>query len=204
MLRITRLHLLIAAIGVICLFFGVVNWMRERPSRKAEPVQSKPVPMKPAAPVPVRSPQEMEKLKQASARSIAVIGEAYRPMRRQFGDIPPVSQPLRAAKQFQSTGDSVKAMASARDAWRALKMFRAKAASVPGTYEVIRGDTLWKIASAHSPAHAGPGWVTIWKANKRFVTNYDRLEVGWLLTIPPERAQYAMPFWKPPALPAAQ
>jgi nucleoid-associated protein YgaU len=118
-------------------------------------------------------------------------------MRRQYGDIPPISRPLRAGKQFLAQGHSEEARLAARDAWQALKTFRVKVAAVSPTYQVVRGDTLWRIARTHSPVHDGAGWVTIWKANQSLVNNFDRIEVGMTLTIPPQRTEYVMPFWKP-------
>ena len=53
---------------------------------------------------------------------------------------------------------------------------------------------------AHSPARAGEGWVTIWKANKDLVSDFNRLEVGWTLKIPPKPTQYITSFWKPQSL----
>ena len=90
------------------------------------------------------------------------------------------------------------ARVSAKQAWIAMNTFShpSKNAS-PDTYQVVRGDTLWRIAKDQSPVHQGPGWVTIWKANKQVVKNFDRLEVGWSLVIPQKPTQYATPFWKP-------
>ncbi len=73
-------------------------------------------------------------------------------------------------------------------------------ASAPGleeTYEVVRGDTLWRIAAVHSPIHQGPGWVTIWRANQRTIKNFNRIEVGSTLHIPGEPRRYVMAYWQP-------
>jgi len=65
------------------------------------------------------------------------------------------------------------------------------------TYEVTKGDTLWGIAQNHSPVHQGPGWVAIWKVNKKIVKDFDRIEVGTSLKIPSNPQDYAMRYWKP-------
>ena len=131
------------------------------------------------------------------AQSLATIGEAYRPLRLQFGEIPPIVKPLRTAKSYLAQGQYELAMASARDSWKALKTFRKKVGSVPDTYQVTRGDTLWRIAAMHSPAHSGAGWVTLWRVNQSVVNDFNRIEVGMMLKIPQRRAQYVMPFWRP-------
>jgi nucleoid-associated protein YgaU len=200
--RITRLHLLITGIGLSCLFFGLLNWIGDSKDAKgrqalerAKETQADQV--RRMSHVQTQENQAMEHLRKNVVVSIATVGEAYRPLRRQFGDIPPISRPLRAAKYYQSKGQNDQALASARESWLALKTFRRKVGGIPQTYQVRRGDTLWRIAQMHSPAHAGAGWVKIWKANQERVSNFNRLEIGWRLTIPPKRTQYIMPFWKP-------
>ncbi|HVO32829.1 MAG TPA: LysM domain-containing protein [Elusimicrobiota bacterium] len=66
-----------------------------------------------------------------------------------------------------------------------------------GHYEVVPGDTLWKIARDVSPVHQGPAWVVIWRANQRTVPNFNRLEVGWNLKIPAEPQRYVTAYWRP-------
>src|SRR5258708_5725799 len=194
MLRITRLHLLVAGIGVLCLCYGLFNWFKANGG-----VGGRPTAVSSPRPDDVNKQvgDALEKQRRMVAQSIATIGEAYTPLRRRFGDIPQISKPLRDAKQHQAQGHSEQALASARESWLALKTFRTRIGRVPQTYQVVRGDTLWRIAASHSPAHSGPGWVAIWKANRSLVNNFNRIEVGWNLTIPPERSQYDMPFWKP-------
>lgn len=138
-----------------------------------------------------------ERLRREATQSVAVIGEAYQPLRRQFGDIPPISKPLRAAKRYLAGEQYELAMTSAQTSWKALKTFRQRVRSVSQTYSVVRGDTLWHIARMYSPVRQGPGWVTIWKANKDLVGDFNRIEVGMNLKIPQKRSQYVMPFWKP-------
>jgi nucleoid-associated protein YgaU len=195
MLRITRLHLLIAFIGVICLGVGLFNWYRQ--SEPSVPVSvPKPNTLIPQMP-PSAATHPPADQAEAAARMVATVGEAYKPLHQRYGDIPPVSRPLRAAKQQLAEGHADRALGSARESWLALKAFRAKARPAEGIYQVRRGDTLWRIAEAHSPARAGAGWVTIWKANQDRVSDFNKLEVGWTLNIPPQRQQYEMPFWKP-------
>jgi hypothetical protein len=69
---------------------------------------------------------------------------------------------------------------------------------------VAQGDTLWGIAAEHSPARQGPAWVAIWKTNKALIKNYDRLEAGTRLAIPPKLEQYVMPYWRPRLLVTAR
>ncbi|OGR89112.1 MAG: hypothetical protein A2992_01330 [Elusimicrobia bacterium RIFCSPLOWO2_01_FULL_59_12] len=202
-MKITRLHLLILGIGVVFLIFGTVNWVDQwqraralRPAGKTKPQAS------PDAERIVQIPETdkagvIERQIASAAQSIAVVGEAYRLLNKQFGDIPPIAAPLRAAKQYQAQGQHAQALASTRASWQALKAFRSKINRVSQPYQVARGDTLWRIAELHSPVRAGAGWVTIWKANRNLVSNFDRIEVGWTLAIPMKISQYAMPFWKP-------
>ena len=51
------------------------------------------------------------------------------------------------------------------------------------TYEVKKGDSLWKIA-AHVYGD-GNKWKLIAEANKELVPNPDRIHPGQVLTIPP-------------------
>lgn len=203
MLRITRLHVLIAGIGVLCLGYGLFNWWRSQgrlpmphPFPKARPVQPVP-PSRPVAKVNPEVSDTLDKQRRWVTQSIAIVGEAYTPLRRKFGDIPQISRPLHVAKEQQAKGMYKESLASARASWLALKIFRTRVGQKTQTYQVVRGDTLWRIAAAHSPARAGQGWVTIWKANRQLINNFNRIEVGWTLTIPPERSEYDMPFWKP-------
>ena len=188
-MKVKRLHVLIASIGMACLFFGVLNWMSDyRDEQGAAALNRDRLPrvMPGHAEMTVarQEVEAVERLRWDAAQSVAVVGEAYKPLRRQFGDIPPISRPLRAAKERQARGLSAEAQASARESWLALKAFRGKVSAATQSYQVVRGDTLWRIARSHSPARDGAGWVTIWKANKNLVTNFDRLEVGLTLTTP--------------------
>jgi nucleoid-associated protein YgaU len=194
MLRITRLHMLLAAIGVAFLSVGAYNWFKIHPLQLRKAPTAAVVPQTPTAELANSSPASPLD----AAKTVAQVGEAYDLLRRQFGNIPPVSEPLRAAKQALAAGDSTKALTAARESWQALKIYKGKVADYSAdTYQVTRGDTLWRIAAAHSPAKAGAGWVTIWKANQTVVKDFNRIEVGWTLIIPPKPTQYVMPFWKP-------
>ncbi len=139
----------------------------------------------------------MNKLRRNAQVSIAIIGEAYKPLRRQWGDVAAIAVPLRAAKKAMEDQQYDVAMASAQASWQALKDFRKKTAGLSGTYQVARGDTLWQIASRFSPVHRGAGWPAIWRVNQALIGDFNRLEVGWNLKIPKKRSEYAMPFWKP-------
>lgn len=204
-MRITRLQLLIIAIGLVCLLFGISTYLKQRSDQKALDALEEARRLQDAQTHRMaanRNVNQQEKsavdhLAQNARQSIAVVGEAYRPMIKQYGDIPPIATPLRAAKTFLEQNHYEEAVASARESWQALKDFRAKAATAPGMYVVARGDTLWHIARAHSPVRQGPGWVAIWHANEGAVPNFNRIEVGTSLTIPQERSQYIMPYWKP-------
>jgi nucleoid-associated protein YgaU len=195
MLRVTRLHILLFLIGIGCFAFGTFRWLNQgRSAGDRAPETVQPVP----APTPeMQAAQAGDQLQQQARQAIATVGEAYRPLSRQYGEIAPIVRPLRAAKKFQAEKHPEEALLAARDAWQALKTFRVKVAAAAPDYQVVRGDTLWKIAQAHSPVHDGAGWVTIWKANQSQVHNFDRIEVGMTLTIPPQRTDYVMPFWKP-------
>ncbi len=142
----------------------------------------------------------MERLRRTVVASVAVIGEAYKPLREHFGDVPTISTPLRNAKELISREQYDVAMAEAHTAWQSVKEFRTKIAGLPpGYYAVRRGDTLWDIAARHSPVHRGAGWVAIWKANHDAIPDFDRIETGMNLNIPQERSRYETPFWKPAA-----
>jgi nucleoid-associated protein YgaU len=187
-LRVTRLHLFIVAIGILCLSTGGFFWMKQHVIAPINP------PLAQSQPPKV---DMTEKLHQEAARALASVGEIYKPLCKRFGDVPEIAQPLRAGKQSLAQGESAKALSLARAAWLALKDFRQKSDAASQPYHVARGDTLWTIAEKHSPVKAGVGWVTIWKANKMQIENFDRIEIGWTLTIPSQRAEYVMPFWKP-------
>jgi nucleoid-associated protein YgaU len=205
MLRITRLHLIIAGIGVVCLLFGLLDlWGNKREEQgrvaleHAQAVQQ--AQRRKVATLNSAESVAMSQLRKSVVTSLATIGEAYTPLRRQFGDIPPISKPLRAAKASLAQGEYETAQASARESWQALKAFRKKLGLVAESYQVARGDTLWRIAAMHSPARDGAGWVTIWKANRAMVGNFNRIEIGMTLKIPQRRTDYIMPFWRPASL----
>jgi nucleoid-associated protein YgaU len=201
-LRLTRLHLLLAGIGFVSIFLGVLNWIGENEDatgRKAltQAEMLKATAQQRMARVKQQGSSALDHLHRNASVSLATVGESYRLLSRQYGDIPPISRPLRAGKDNLVRCQDQEALENARIDWQALKSFQKKAESASGGYQVVRGDTLWRIARTHSPVRSGAGWVTIWKANKNTVPNFNRLEVGWTLEIPPERSQYAMPFWKP-------
>jgi len=205
MLRITRLHLLLGGIGGICLLLGLLDWwgiQREMQGRMAlERARAmREAQQRRVAALSKTESAAMAQQRNTVAQSLVTIGEAYRPLRRQFGDIPPISKPLRSAKALLAQQRYEPAMASARQAWQALKTFRKKVGAVPESYQVVRGDTLWRIAAMRSPVHAGAGWVTIWKANQPLVNDFNRIEIGMTLKIPQRRTQYIMPFWRPASL----
>jgi nucleoid-associated protein YgaU len=202
MLRITRLHLILAGIGTICLFFGALNWIGMTEDAMGSDALQEAVSTQQAQENRLKTApaDKLEQAKRHASQTIATVGESYRILKQQYGELAPVSRPLRAAKKYQADGHSDRALASATEAWNALKAFHQKTGALVQTYQVTRGDTLWRIAAAHSPAHDGAGWVTIWKANKDLVSDFNRIEIGWTLTIPQKRAQYVMPFWKPQAL----
>src|SRR5687767_4672877 len=107
-MRITRLHLWIAAIGMTCLVFGVLSWMEEselsfvRAPKEPSPAVSQPRPTSPNG---------------DAAKTIATVGEAYQSLRKHYGDIPTVSGPLRTAKEHFAQGHTEQALASARSSW---------------------------------------------------------------------------------------
>lgn len=57
-----------------------------------------------------------------------------------------------------------------------------KPAASPNTYEVVKGDCLWKIAQKFYGA--GVEWTTIYEANKDTIKNPDEISVGQILVIP--------------------
>ncbi|MFA5975349.1 MAG: LysM peptidoglycan-binding domain-containing protein [Elusimicrobiota bacterium] len=191
-MRITRLQLLIVLVLVGGIGISGLLWWRGRittTARKSSPVT--PV----SSAVPIAKNQLPSISLQASAKTIAIVGEAYRKLAKESGDIPSVSVPLRTAKAAQAAGDYPKAMDFAKEAWLALKIQQKTADR--GVYTVAKGDTLWGIAEKHSPVRQGPGWVAIWKANKRLIKDFDWIEVGWALHIPMKRSAYVMAYWKP-------
>jgi nucleoid-associated protein YgaU len=195
--------------------YGLYNWQKQRSPEQpmirrgtplstpppAEPPSTRPAPTPAAhAPAPnVNSQEEQarDRMHDLALHSVANVGEAYRPLRQEFGDIPPISRPLHAAKDQLARGQDEEAFRLARESWQAVRKFKKNVASIPGVYQVVRGDTLWQIARAHSPVKQGPGWVTIWKANKSVVPNFNRIEVGTHLKIPQKRSDYNMPYWQP-------
>ena len=73
----------------------------------------------------------------------------------------------------------------------------AAASEAAEQYTTLKGDTLWAIARDYSPCRAGAAWVGIWKANKKIIRDFDRLEAGLALMIPKTRKAYVTAFWKP-------
>ena len=205
MIRFTRLHVLITIVGLICIVWGALLWEENRidntgletlqHAQNTQHLQERRV----ASMKDVRQQEDvaMERLRKTVISSVAIIGEAYKPLHDQYGDIPPIAGPLHEAKSYIASQQYDLAMSSAQESWKALKLFRAKAASVGVNYHVVRGDTLWQIAQRHSPVKQGPAWVTIWKANKDLIKDFNRIEVGWDLKIPPKPSQYLLPYWKP-------
>lgn len=57
-----------------------------------------------------------------------------------------------------------------------------KPAVSPNTYEVVKGDCLWKIAQKFYGT--GVEWTTIYEANKDTIKNPDEINVGQILVIP--------------------
>ncbi len=163
---------------------------------------AKPLPVAPAATTSTPATISQEQKHQNAARIVANVGETYRALAKSSGEIPGIADPLRSAKNYLAVGNDELALSSANQAWTTLKNYRK---SDPlETYEVVRGDTLWRIARDHSPVRQGPGWVTIWKANKNTVKNFDRIDVGLNLKIPSQSAQYVTPYWKPRNLATAK
>ena len=142
--------------------------------------------------------------KQTVAQMIATVGEAYRALPKPSGEVPAVVHPLRAAKNYLASDELHLAMMCARQAWTALKNIHKTKEAGAESYEVIKGDTLWRIARDHSPVHQGPGWVTIWRVNKRTIKDFNRIEVGWNLSIPDKPSQYIEPYWRPRQLASAR
>ncbi len=195
-LRVTRLHVFLGIIGGVLLTLGALALWNEYQSLKPKPADVTALPYPDPAANTIQVAPKPETRRQAVAQSIATVGEAYRVIQNEFGDVLPISRPLHLAKVYQEQGKTAEAMNSAREAWTAVKTFRAKAGTV-GRYQVTPGDTLWKIAATRSPVRSGNGWVAVWKANQKLIRDFDQLEVGWVLSIPTQRSQYVTPFWKP-------
>lgn len=194
-MRITRLHLLLLSFALIGAGYeGFVWWHRQR---SAPEPRIFPKPDISPAPVSPPAAEEPAVSGQACARTLAIVGEAYRALAEQSGNIPAIAVPLRSAKAAQAAGHYARAMVSAKEAWEAVKRYRKTAAS--GAYTVVKGDTLWAIARDHSPVRQGPAWVVIWRANQRLVKDFDRIETGWRLRIPLKRSMYITRYWKPRA-----
>src|SRR5689334_13367774 len=124
LLRVTRLHLILAGMGIVCLFFGALNWvgitedaMGADALEEARAVHRTQEHRINAAPV-----EKAEQMKRSTAQVIATVGEAYRVLTKQYGEIAPVARPLRAAKRYQAQGKTDLAQTSATEAWSALKM----------------------------------------------------------------------------------
>ena len=201
-MRITRLQLLIAFICLIGLAYASFRLLMVRsatlPSRERQPLSTPPLPTPSTTTTvsPVAPPQV--DVHQQTARLVADVGEAYRALAKKWGEVPEIQHDLRQAKQALTEGHTEAATASARSAWARLKGFHVPTTHGRGWYNVVHGDTLWRIAKRHSPVHRGAAWVAIWKANKRLIKDFNRLEVGWSLRIPQRRSDYIMPYWKPP------
>jgi len=214
-MRITRLHILLGLIGLGLVGYGIFSWMQRRAqpvpgmTSPPSPIVNKQVPRIPSiapstrpavSPLVSATPAKRESV----ARTIATIGEAYKALPRLSGEIPSIAQPLHLAKDYLASDHLDLAMVCARQAWTALKKFQPTKETLGESYEVVKGDTLWRIARDRSPVHQGPGWVTIWKANKRVVKDFNRIEVGWNLAIPDKPSQYVEPYWRPRHLTSAR
>ncbi len=189
-MRITRLHLVVALLVVLSAGVALYKWELNRQVWK--PI-SPPAPSLEARQRISTHPDNERPL----ARQIAEIGAAYVPILKHSGDVPSISHPLRVAKACLLRGQLSEAATAAEEARVALRTFKKTRAASPESYEVVKGDTLWKIARDHSPVHQGPGWVTLWKANKRLVKNFNRIEVGWNIKIPEQPDRYIEPYWRP-------
>ena len=212
-MKITRLQLLIALLGVIFLIFGVSTWMKQRSDEQAElalerahalqAMNQRKIQKEPAEP-PVNVPQEeadaAAHLRTNAKQTIAIVGEAYKPLLQRYGEINEIGNPLRAAKTYLEDDKLEQALDAAKEAWKAVKDFREHENPVSGVYTVRKGDTLWRVAVTQSPFHQGPGRVTIWKANKEEINDFDRVEVGTKLQIPIDPKAYILPYWRPRAL----
>src|SRR4051812_33112303 len=120
-MRITRLHLLIAAIGAACIVYGLFNWIRESQDVRAQNqltrVKTEQTErQQQVVSVNQQTDEAMARQKALAAQSIATVGEAYKTLRVRYGDIPPISRPLRAAKMYQAQGQTHEALTSARQA----------------------------------------------------------------------------------------
>ncbi len=225
-MKITRLQLIVALLGVLFLIFGLSTWLKQRAKNRVdmaverahtqEAMQQRrePSATTPAVNVTQEEAAAAARLRRNARQTIAIVGEAYQPLRRRDGEIAQIADPLRAAKTYLAENKPEQSMESAKVAWKALKAYRngertpaAVTASiedrenpVPGVYTVTKGDTLWRIAVTQSPFHQGPGWVTIWKANKEQINDFDRVETGTQLHIPTDPKAYILPYWRPRAL----
>lgn len=202
---ITRLHIVLGLITAAGAAGGGYYWWMNHPEAARLFLRPKPTAQvqRPIVPAPRTVPSSPStSLPADAAKLVAIVGEAYLPLHKTYGEIPAVAVPLRAAKNHMAGGEYPQAMAQARTAWEALKSARGRGTLPPDTYVVVKGDTLWRIAAEHSPVRQGPGWVTIWKANKKLIKNFDRLETGWELTIPVQPRQYVTAYWKPKMTPS--
>ena len=126
----------------------------------------------------------MDRLRRSVQASVAIIGEAYRPLRLQYGDIPGISEPLRSAKHEAAFQAYDVAMSDAQTAWRAVKTFRARIGELPvGNYEARRPETLWTKVARHSPVRRSSAWLDSWKASTGRISNFDRIETGMNLDL---------------------
>lgn len=58
---------------------------------------------------------------------------------------------------------------------------KVNSVAVADTYQVVRGDSLWKIATAQY--NDGYKWVNIWNLNKDKIKNSNELEVGMIIKL---------------------
>lgn len=203
----TRLQLFVGLLALVGLGIGGAYWYGMQPKAVVTPR----TPSQVKAPAPASEPEPLlgkatpqpttvaSKPPQSSAnvsKTIASVGELYRRL-SSAGEIPEIAQPLRAAKAALAAGQIVEAEKWANQAKAAATSY--KSAHIAETYAVMQGDTLWTIAQKQTPVHHGAAWVGLWKANKKVIKDFDRIEVGWSLMIPAKAAQYATPYWKPKA-----
>jgi hypothetical protein len=200
---ITRLHVILVLLAIAGAGAGTYWWKHHSPH--APLVATRP----PADDELLVSTTKPEAAKAAAVskddaqQTITMVETAYEPLRARHGTIRSIFQPLELARRLLKEGLYDQSRATALDAWSAVQDFQ-KGLSNAGTYEVARGDSLWTIARDHSPVRQGPAWVTLWRANKTQIPDFNRIEVGWRLTIPSEPRQYVTRFWTPRMLVGSQ
>jgi nucleoid-associated protein YgaU len=189
-LRITNLHLIVSflVLSAVGLFLYFLHF-RQRPALVVERPPVTELPDHEALLREEERRQEEARLRQEAMdraqRSLSRAAQTIESARGEGKDVQLPSKTYQQAReiffQAQTVDDFYRAQTLAE---QALQQALAVPSSRLKTYVVKRGDNLWRIAKKKEVYGRGAGWVKIWRANEKKVSDFDLLYVGISLAIP--------------------